>query len=785
MAREAHRSGDFLSMHSAQCIRRSLAGRSLLLACFALVLSGKALQAQNCSCATLQPFGSCTEGKANYPDAFPGAVLVVPRQGESTLLFVADFYSGFTYLYDASRFATATPTQLTSPRGSNSTTGLAFKQEGASTTLFWAVEDRILSSNLQLQDVRDLGAVDLDRLAELLRTATGDASIVRGRLGGITYHKSRQKLWGVDIENDVYFEFQENGQLSLEDGKPVYFFSPRRTSAAGGAYGNSITYVQSGGADYFDIPVGSLADRRPSEVLRVAATASEGQRIGQGAGVFYQLGAALGTPKWITGISFWPASCAADQSSEILLNLDTVGGTPTILQVAADEPTAATVADFVCVSEAQTEVKLTWTKTRPYTKLSITRKNVSRPTAPVVTVYENADFNADPQTFTDRGVLDGSYEYTATVTAASAVPTVSCRITLGVGIVSATGDFPGTGGSSSPEPYAIAVVNNETVIVADLNTGDAILYDPDLKQKGTLEGPISAGKTVGLAWEKDNNRLVWIESDNGKHYLHVTELGGLRVGVRAAIDAPLNLSKGNALAEIAQDPVKKYFWTVDTKNKAIYPLNLDGTIPQEFKNNQIPSPEPTGILGGGVAVSAADDSSVNLDFPLGQSAAGVVDQIARFQFTRANLSAKKEVLRLDLRGTTGASEFGGCDLLTKSAEESYHYVVGVDTHTIYRLNLTSPTSGLAAFRRGDINNDAALNISDPSYLLGFLFKGGAAPACLQAADSDDNGAVDISDAVSLFGYLFKGGAAPPAPFAACGIDLSSPLTCGAATCVDA
>jgi len=48
---------------------------------------------------------------------------------------------------------------------------------------------------------------------------------------------------------------------------------------------------------------------------------------------------------------------------------------------------------------------------------------------------------------------------------------------------------------------------------------------------------------------------------------------------------------------------------------------------------------------------------------------------------------------------------------------------------------------------------------------------GASPAgCLDALDSDDDGAVTITDPIFLLSYLFRGGAAPRSPFPDLGPD---------------
>src|SRR5262245_32489999 len=76
----------------------------------------------------------------------------------------------------------------------------------------------------------------------------------------------------------------------------------------------------------------------------------------------------------------------------------------------------------------------------------------------------------------------------------------------------------------------------------------------------------------------------------------------------------------------------------------------------------------------------------------------------------------------------------------------------------------------ATFRRGDLDANGKVEITDAVNLLLFLFLGGGTPSCLEAADFDDSGEKpDISDAVNILQFLFLGGAAPPAP---------GPFTCG-------
>jgi DNA-binding beta-propeller fold protein YncE len=74
------------------------------------------------------------------------------------------------------------------------------------------------------------------------------------------------------------------------------------------------------------------------------------------------------------------------------------------------------------------------------------------------------------------------------------------------------------------------------------------------------------------------------------------------------------------------------------------------------------------------------------------------------------------------------------------------------------------------FLRGDVEENGLLNISDAVSILSYLFNGGRAPACLEAADVDDKGDLNISDAISVLGFLFLSKPAPPPPFPDPGFD---------------
>lgn len=65
--------------------------------------------------------------------------------------------------------------------------------------------------------------------------------------------------------------------------------------------------------------------------------------------------------------------------------------------------------------------------------------------------------------------------------------------------------------------------------------------------------------------------------------------------------------------------------------------------------------------------------------------------------------------------------------------------------------------------RGDANHSGAVNVSDASFILNYLYQGGAAPPCLNEADANKDGIISSADASYLLNWLFSGGPAPPSP----------------------
>jgi hypothetical protein len=86
------------------------------------------------------------------------------------------------------------------------------------------------------------------------------------------------------------------------------------------------------------------------------------------------------------------------------------------------------------------------------------------------------------------------------------------------------------------------------------------------------------------------------------------------------------------------------------------------------------------------------------------------------------------------------------------------------------------------FIRGECDGTGATNLSDPLFLLNFLFLAGAAPGCAEACNANADENLNVADATFLLNFLFLGGRAPRAPFPACGAPVAASLACRRGSC---
>ena len=85
-----------------------------------------------------------------------------------------------------------------------------------------------------------------------------------------------------------------------------------------------------------------------------------------------------------------------------------------------------------------------------------------------------------------------------------------------------------------------------------------------------------------------------------------------------------------------------------------------------------------------------------------------------------------------------------------------------------QFSLEPPPPPSSRFIRGDCNDDGAVDISDASCALDWLFAGRVVSGCLSALNANGDAKVDIADPVYLLNFMFAGGPRLSAPYPDCG-----------------
>lgn len=783
-----------------------------------LVAAGRA-QAQVCSCALPSPFGSCRDASSIaiefYRGQFPGPAAVVARPGEPVFLFFADLFSGQTFVFDGGNLLIGEPLVLASPRGGAPTTGLAYHP--GEDRLYWTIGNRIVVTEAPrlaitpeglIQKVDELGnplpavfdnvitgtgtqARPLELAIDVATLANEIGADAPGNLAGLTYHAGRDTLWTVDIVNDTYFEVQLNGSLSRENGEIVRFPSPVLSESNRKAFGNSITYAATDSGEFFDILVGTLLEGRPTRVVRVAAPTqlAEGT-MGEPTGASYPLFPGL-TGETVPGtliptaITYWPESCGPTNASELLMIYDSVGSEHRIYNVSTDPPTVTTIADFACAPEGDSSIRLTWRPTGGYDSLEIFRSSVTNPGNEAL-VFSTAT-SEDQGSFLDAQLpvpVDGAYTYRAIAKkGAESAPPVFCTTTIGRGALVTSVSLATATGKKASEITAYALTaTTEQLLLVDALKNVAYALDPEtLASEGEIQGPFAAvgGQTTGIAWAPEVERLFWLGRLGELPVLIATRMDGSSPGPQRPVQFPLDFVRTPELGDLAWDPVRGQLWVTAVSHGKVFAITTEGRLVAE---SVIGNPVAGGVLGGGISVVAADEASVTLDLIAG---AGPADRLVRNRYALDDLSLPVTEQIVLLQGSTGSIVLGGVGRGTRGGVAVIQ-VLGTDTDRLYLFRDQEAPIGSPPFRRGDANNDGSLNISDPSFVLAFLFRSGSGPSCAQAADANDDGEINLSDALSLFNWLFRDGEVPPAPGIDCGFDPTPSgegLGCESSVCV--
>lgn len=687
-------------------------------------------------------FGQCFLNFTTHAGEFPFAITI---DEAASRVIVVDLFSGIFYKYDKNDIAMP-PSFFFGPVGAATYTGVA--HEPVDNALYWIV-DQGMGQELVRSDVNGVFV-----------SSVPIASPAGGTIGEITYSEATSSFWGLDITEDVVFEFDAMGVTSTS------FPQPGISSFGGGVFGVGITAVNGTALDpvRLDVATGLPSDQRAQRVMRVNG-------LGEELGLNFTVDDENSLSGWVTGIVFTELGSTGIPSE---YGLDVTNNLLVEIKVGTDDPSdseySPTVVDVNCSVDADGNVTLNWNNRVPYNNIEIFRDGVS------IAVLTGTETSPGAQTFMDMGVEDGLREYELQATTNGTLPLSNneiCQVVVGPGrLVNST---PHNGSDA----LAITVVDSTTlteplVYVVDLGSGTTHRYTKSLVFVDTINSPFGMNVTTGLTWRSTSDTLFWFDADMGM--LQETDLTGTTIGAAVPLVSP----EGGAIADIAYAALTDTFWGADITEDVYFEFNADGTLVTNATSvitfDQLGLGSSSGF-GNGITV--IDDATlVALDVIAGPDTGTHADQIVRVIVDP--LETPGTPVFLDPITNSGFNN-GIAWTAEGSTGDPAEYIICNDTNTIYEISLSIPG---VQFRRGDANDSGAVDIPDVTTILNFVF--GIDPmavTCQDAADVNDDGQVNIADITPLLNGIFGiAGPQPQPPFPLCGVDMTpSLLTCDSYT----
>ncbi len=288
------------------------------------------------------------------------------------------------------------------------------------------------------------------------------------------------------------------------------------------------------------------------------------------------------------------------------------------------------------------------------------------------------------------------------------------------------------------------------VYVLDSVTSDTHTYTPTLGYVGVTTGAFPFAETaVGITTDPTNGAVIWVTS-------HVL------TGVDSIYAAPTVGAAPTFIANIVSPPLGAVFGIDATSGPSGTLLLNDLAGSVHVTDNlgaALRPPTPLAPAGSSYGISHLGGVYSAHATQTLSPAGTVVDSLFLTDLsTGAPVDNVGVLLSLSSNGGFGI-DYGA---LTAAGANTLYY--GDQAN-----NSIEHTTIQRTFIRGDANSDGSFDLADVSFLLAFLFNGGARPPCPDAADSSDDGALNVADASGMLNVLF-GGTVMPAPAGSCGFD---------------
>lgn len=358
--------------------------------------------------------------------------------------------------------------------------------------------------------------------------------------------------------------------------------------------------------------------------------------------------------------------------------------------------------------------------------------------------------------FTDTTPLEGTSTYALRASASVGGPlspqSQPCSATVGKGGVVRWIPFPGSlpyDVARDPAAGEVFVTDN----VGQQGQGKLYKFDDSLALLGEIPSPWQRPGAITFVpkikiLDVELLNLLAVGRTDGTLLRLIDKTGAEKTTFSLSLDTPSPVIGG-----LAFNPLTRQFIVTELSEHKIVFCDSTGRFVRSCTPHQIP-------LIGLDPIQLGIDYDPLLDTLLGVFPDGAVHEL----YAGGNCFPTGFTLPLGSLGSasqtpdfTGGIQISGNTLL----------VCGRASKALFKM-LIFPAG--PPFVRGDVDRNGAVDIADPVYLAKYLFQGGPAISCPDAADANDDAVLDVSDPIYLLFHLFLGGAPPPPPFPDVGSD---------------
>lgn len=564
-------------------------------------------------------------------------------------------------------------------------------------------------------------------------------------LYSLSYDIVSGQFWTLDINRDLALLIGLDGSITRS------LVLPGKISGESTIRGQGLSFDSESLLLY--VSYGSILDESASKIIQMTTegVVIDDQLVGNRTGIEIPLGQIPGSDR--RGITSYLAGPGQNRFAII-------GGSGRIFQLEQVIPDIIPPNQLSCRLSVNGQVVLNWTNNGSgpggsyQGAIQLLRNGIA-----FHTVEGNTTSHIDstpvngPSTYSLRAAEDGSFGE------------IGCECSAVVG----PGGVINWTTSPSGGCYDLTLVpHNGKIYLTDDSTGTISILDADLNEVDQESFPSPWPNPGGIAFvpaiELGFPPQIYEDflaiSNTSDNRLRLASLANPESGTTISLRFPVEVENPRigGLTYIPSDiPSRQRFVVTEKGSKEIYIFRTNGNL---VRSCSPPSLFIDVAIGSGITYDPIRDTFLT----------GFEDGVVRELYTdgppgTCPLTAPSFEIDMEGVGTAfdQAGHLGGIQI-----SENTLLLCLSGNGTVFRI-LLFPFG--PDFIRGDFDRDSDVNVTDAVSIARYLFLRGTSPVCMDAADSNDDGMLDISDPVYLLFYLFIGNSPPPpAPFPEAGID---------------